>query len=54
MKQKKFYDQDFKLGAGKLVMQEGRSISSVSKDLGFNKVRVDLKNDFKFSAGSKR
>jgi transposase len=40
MKQKKFYDQDFKLGAVKLVIQEGRSISSVSKDLGFNKASL--------------
>jgi transposase len=40
MKQKKFYDQGFKLGAVKLVLQEGRSISSVSKDLGFNKASL--------------
>ena len=33
MSQKKFYDQDFKLGAVKLVLQEGRSINSVSRDL---------------------
>ena len=33
MKQKKFYDREFKLGAVKLVLQEGRSINSVSRDL---------------------
>jgi hypothetical protein len=29
MDQKKFYDQDFKLGAVKLVLQEGRSLNAV-------------------------
>lgn len=37
MTQKRFYDQEFKLGTVKLVLQEGRSISSVSHDLGISK-----------------
>jgi transposase len=40
MTQKRFYDQEFKLGAVKLVLQEGRSINSVSADLGLSKASL--------------
>ncbi len=40
MTQKRFYDQEFKLGAVKLVLQEGRSISSISHDLGISKASL--------------